>query len=145
MAVESLTAQELAERCAEVLMQRDDASRHLQMNVESVSPGTATITMSVQDYMIQGHGSCHGGYIFSLADTAFAFACNTYNKVTVAQGCSIEYVKPGKLGDTLRASCCEVSRGRRTGVYDVCVENQEGLIIAVMRGKSYQLGTALLS
>lgn len=145
MAVESLTAQELAERCAEVLMQRDDASRHLQMNVESVSPGTATITMSVQDYMIQGHGSCHGGYIFSLADTAFAFACNTYNKVTVAQGCSIEYVKPGKLGDTLMASCCEVSRGRRTGVYDVCVENQEGLIIAVMRGKSYQLGTALLS
>ncbi len=78
MAVESLTAQELAERCAEVLMQRDDASRHLQMNVESVSPGTATITMSVQDYMIQGHGSCHGGYIFSLADTAFAFACNFY-------------------------------------------------------------------
>ncbi|NKI18648.1 hydroxyphenylacetyl-CoA thioesterase PaaI [Spongiibacter sp. KMU-166] len=140
-----LSPQTLAERCAEVLMARDQASRHLGMELVSVSPGKAEMKMLVKDYMVQGHGNCHGGYIFTLADTTFAFACNTYDAVSVAQGCNIEYVRPGKLDDTLTAKCAQLSRGKRTGVYDVTIENQDGELIALMRGKSYQVGASLLS
>ncbi len=145
MSIGNLSEQELAEKCAEVLMQRDKASRHLKMAIESVHPGSVILSMPVQDFMIQGVGTCHGGYIFALADSAFAFSCNTYNAVTVAQGCNIEYINPGKPGDTLTAKCREIVRRKHTGVYDVTVENQKGDVIALMRGKSYQLSTTLLS
>ena len=89
--------------------------------------------------MIQGHGSCHGGYLFTLADSAFAFACNSYNKATVASGCSIEYMLGAREGDLLTANAVEQSRGNRTGVYDITVTNQNGHVIALFRGKSYQV------
>lgn len=136
--------QKIAEECARVLGERDAATAHLGMELVSVTPGNVVITMTVKDYMVQGHGNCHGGYIFTLADSAFAFACNTYNAVTVAQGCSIEYMKPAILGDALVAKASEVSRGKRTGVYDVRIERSDGELVALMRGKSYQVNATLL-
>lgn len=131
--------QELAEACAEAMFARDQASQRLGMKVVSVAPGKAVLTMPVTEQMIQGHGSCHGGYLFTLADSAFAFACNTYDKATVASGCSIDYMAGAKLGDRLTATAVEQSRGGRTGVYDVTVTNQDGGAVALFRGRSYQV------
>lgn len=131
--------QYLAEACADAMLARDQASQKLGMKVVSVAPGKATLTMAVDDRMIQGHGSCHGGYLFTLADSAFAFACNTYDKATVASGCSIDYMHAAKEGDLLTATAEEQSRGGRTGVYDVTIINQDGRTIALFRGKSYQV------
>ncbi|MOA30756.1 Acyl-coenzyme A thioesterase PaaI [compost metagenome] len=94
--------------------------------------------------MIQGHGTCHGGYLFALADSAFAFACNSYDEAAVAIGCSIDYVAPARLDDLLTATAVEQSRSGRTGNYDVRVENQHGQLIALFHGKSYKVrGTVL--
>ncbi|MBL1273275.1 MAG: acyl-CoA thioesterase [Marinobacter maritimus] len=132
-------AQKLAQDCAQSMYDRDQASRNLGMKITHVSPGKATVTMPVTSIMIQGHGSCHGGYLFTLADSAFAFACNSYNKATVASGCSIEYMLGAREGDLLTANAVEQSRGNRTGVYDITVTNQNGHVIALFRGKSYQV------
>ncbi|ASK35360.1 phenylacetic acid degradation protein PaaD [Alcanivorax sp. N3-2A] len=132
-------AQQLARRCADAMYERDLATRHLGMRIIEVGPGTAKLAMPVREEMIQGHDSCHGGYIFTLADSAFAFACNTYDLATVAAGCQIEYVAPGKLGDVLTATAEEQARKGRTGVYDVRVENQSGDLVALFRGKSHQV------
>lgn len=132
-------AQKLAQDCAESMYERDAASRNLGMKITHVAPGKATVTMPVTDTMIQGHGSCHGGYLFTLADSAFAFACNSYNKTTVASGCSIEYMLGAREGDVLTANAVEQSRGNRTGVYDITLTNQNGHVIALFRGKSYQV------
>ncbi|MFL1454450.1 hydroxyphenylacetyl-CoA thioesterase PaaI [Marinobacter sp. GN3S48] len=131
--------QQLAERCAEAMFARDRASQKLGMKIESVAPGRAVLSMMVTDDMIQGHGSCHGGYLFTLADSAFAFSCNTYDKATVASGCSIDYMSGAKAGDLLTATAEEQSRGGRTGVYDITLINQDGRIVALFRGKSYQV------
>ncbi len=131
--------QTLAEQCADAMFSRDEASQQLGMEIRSVQPGGATLTMTVDERMIQGHGNCHGGYLFALADSAFAFACNTYDRTTVAAGCSIEYVAAARLGDLLTATATERSRGRRTGVYDIEITNQEGRTVALFRGKSYQV------
>lgn len=131
--------QTLAEQCADAMFSRDRASQHLGMTIKAIGPGTATLTMTVDERMIQGHGNCHGGYLFTLADSAFAFACNTYDKATVAAGCSIEYMAAGQLGDTLTATATERARGRRTGVYDIEITNQDGRTVALFRGKSYQV------
>lgn len=131
--------QQLAERCAEAMFARDRASQKLGMKIESVAPGRAVLSMMVTDDMIQGHGSCHGGYLFTLADSAFAFSCNTYDKATVASGCSIDYMSGAKAGDVLTATAEEQSRGGRTGVYDITLTNQDGRIVALFRGKSYQV------
>lgn len=136
---QSPEAQKLAQDCAESMYARDEASRNLGMEITHVSPGKATVTMPVTSIMIQGHGSCHGGYLFTLADSAFAFACNSYNKATVASGCSIEYMLGAREGDVLTASAVEQSRGNRTGVYDITLTNQDGHVIALFRGKSYQV------
>lgn len=130
---------QLAQRCAQVMFGRDEASRNLGMKITQVSPGKATVTMPVTPIMIQGHGSCHGGYLFTLADSAFAFACNSYNKATVASGCSIEYMLGAREGDLLTANAVEQSRGNRTGVYDITINNQNGQTVALFRGKSYQV------
>lgn len=134
-----LTPQQLAEACAEAMFSRDQASQQLGMKIVSVSPGRAVLTMTVDNRMIQGHGNCHGGYLFTLADSAFAFACNTYDLATVASGCSIEYVAPAKEGDRLTATAEERSRGSRTGVYDITITNQDEQVIVLFRGKSYQV------
>ncbi|MBS3805607.1 MAG: hydroxyphenylacetyl-CoA thioesterase PaaI [Oleiphilaceae bacterium] len=138
--------QKLAEACAEAMFARDRASQKLGMNIVSVAPGKAVLTMTVTGDMVQGHGSCHGGYLFTLADSAFAFSCNSYDKATVASGCSIDYMYGAKEGDVLTAVAQEQSRGKRTGIYDITLTNQDGRTVALFRGRSYQVsGTVIYS
>jgi acyl-CoA thioesterase len=132
-------AQQLAERVASTMFANDRASQALGMRIASVSPGRAELTMTVRDDMLNGHAICHGGFIFLLADSTFAFACNSYNRNTVAQGCSIEYLAPAHAGDVLHATGVERSRGGRTGVYDIEVRNQNDRTVALFRGKSYRI------
>ncbi len=132
-------AQRLAGRVAAAMFASDRASQALGMRIESVAPGRAELTMTVRDDMLNGHAICHGGFIFLLADSTFAFACNSYNRNTVAQGCSIEYLAPAHGGDVLRATGVERSRSGRTGVYDIDVRNQDGRTVALFRGKSYRI------
>lgn len=132
-------AQALAERVARAMFDSDGASRGLGMTIVSVGPGHAEMTMTVRDDMLNGHAICHGGFIFLLADSTFAFACNSYNRTTVAQGCTIDYVAPAHRGDVLHARGTERSRTGRTGVYDIEVRNQHGKTVALFRGKSYRI------
>jgi acyl-CoA thioesterase len=137
-------AQALAERAASRMFEGDRASQALGMRIERVAPGRAELSMTVRDDMVNGHAICHGGYIFLLADNTFAFACNNYNRNTVAQGCSIDYLAPAHAGDALRARGVERSRTGRTGVYDVEVVNQHGRTVALFRGKSYRIDGRLV-
>ncbi len=131
------TPQEVAERVRVGMFAEDRAAQVLGMQVADIAPGSATLTMTVREDMLNGHAICHGGLIATLADTAFAYGCNSYDELTVASGFSVDFVAPGRLGDVLTARCVEVSRAGRTGVYDVTVENQRGERIAVFRGRSY--------
>jgi acyl-CoA thioesterase len=135
-AVEKLSPQELAEACAKSMWANDSASQLLNMQLTAVGPGTASMTMTVTRSMLNGHKTCHGGYIFSVADSAFAFACNGYNQWTVAQNCSVTFIAPAFEGDVLTAAAREVSRKGRGGIYDVTVINQYGEQIAEFRGHS---------
>lgn len=132
-----MTEEEIAKRCRDTMWSTDVASQDLGMHVEVSGPGSAVATFEVRSSMVNGYGICHGGYIFALADSAFAFACNTYDRITVAAGASIDFIKPARSGDTLRAIAGEVSRGGRTGIYDVEVSNQRNEVIAIFRGRSY--------
>ena len=114
----------------------DRASKWLGMALDSVGPGTCEMSLTVEAHHCNGHGICHGGYIFTLADSAFAFACNSYNQAAVAQHNSITFCAPGREGDRLVARAAEVTRAGRSGIYDVTVTNQDGVLIAVMRGNS---------
>ncbi|HSS70266.1 MAG TPA: hydroxyphenylacetyl-CoA thioesterase PaaI [Casimicrobiaceae bacterium] len=118
---------------------RDRASQALGMTIASVGPGHAELTMPVRADMLNGHAICHGGFIFALADSAFAFACNSYNLTTVASGCAIDYMAPAREGDLLTAKARERSVSGRTGVYDIEVSNQRSETIALFRGKSYRI------
>jgi len=118
---------------------QDAASQGLGMQLKKISPGYACVTMTVRHGMLNSHQTCHGGFIFTLADSAFAYACNSGNQNTVASGCTIDYLAPAREGDHLQAEAVEQSRAGRLGVYDVTVSNQEGLRIALFRGKSYQI------
>ena len=129
-------ATDLARRCAEAMWAEDAASQRLGMTIEAVGPGTATLAMTVTEAMVNGHGTCHGGFIFALADSAFAFACNSYNQRTVAQHCAISFLAPGRRGDVLTATAEERARAGRGGIYDVRVTNQDGEVIAEFRGHS---------
>lgn len=131
-------AQALAEAAARSMYAQDRASQALGISIVDVRPGYACLKMTVRADMVNGHRLCHGGLIFTLADSAFAFACNSYNVVTVASGASIEFLLPGNEGDELTATAQEQSRSRRTGVYDVTVTNQAGACIALFRGRSRQ-------
>jgi acyl-CoA thioesterase len=122
----------------------DRASQKLGMQILEVRPGYARLTMTVGQDMVNGHQICHGGLIFTLADSTFAFACNTYNAVTVAAGATVEFLLPVRLGDVLVATAEERSRSRRTGVYDVSVHNQHGECVALFRGRSHQIGGAVV-
>ena len=117
----------------------DRASQGLGMRIASLGAGTATLTMTVRDDMLNGHDICHGGFITTLADSAFAFACNSRNVVTVASGLTVDFLAPARLGDVLTARCTEVSKAGRTGVYDVELGNQRGERVAVFRGRSYTI------
>src|SRR5215469_8090015 len=126
-------AQALAERVAEGMYSRDSASQALGMKIASVGPGHAEMTMTVRADMLNGHAICHGGFIFTLADSTFAFACNSYNLTTVASGCAIDYMAPAREGDVLTARARERSVSGRTGVYDIEVKNQRSETIALFR------------
>lgn len=132
----ALTAEEIARRSADAMWARDDASKWLGASLDAVGPGTATLSMTVEKHHTNGHDICHGGFIFTLADSAFAFACNSYNQLVVAQHNVITFVAPGQLGDRLTATACEVTRFGRSGIYDVRVTNQAGRLIAEFRGAS---------
>lgn len=133
------TPQQIAERVRDGMFANDRASKGLGMQVVSVAPGTATLTMTVREDMLNGHDICHGGFMATLADSSFAFACNSYNELTVASGFAIDIVAPARKGDVLTAVCTEVSKAGRTGVYDVELTNQKGERVAVFRGRSYTL------
>ncbi len=132
----TLTAEELAEACAHAMWEDDRATRLLGMKLERIAPGAATLSMTIAAEMTNGHGTCHGGYVFALADSAFAFACNTYNQRAVAQHCSVTYIAPAFEGDRLTATAREVSRRGRGGIYDIGITNQNGEHIAEFRGHS---------
>ena len=138
-AVSPAVAQALAERVAAAMWARDDASKGLGMRIVRVGPGRAELAMTVRADMLNGHAICHGGFIFTLCDSAFAYACNSYNLNTVASGCGIDFLAPARLDDVLTAVAHERSAAGRTGVYDIEVTNQHGEKIALFRGKSYRI------
>ncbi|MBT9385405.1 hydroxyphenylacetyl-CoA thioesterase PaaI [Pseudooceanicola sp. CBS1P-1] len=139
------SAQSLAEACAARMWAQDRASRALGMEVLWVAPGRARLRMTVTPEMTNGHGSAHGGYLFTLADSAFAFACNTYDARTVGQGCSITYIAPGRLGDVLIAEAREVARQGRSGLYDVRISRAgDDMTLAEFRGQSRTIRGTLL-
>lgn len=137
-------ADQTAQLCAERMWSDDKASRHLGMVIDSISEGNAVVSMTVSDEMINGHDTCHGGMIFSLADSAFALACNSQNQIAVAAHCGIDFIQPAYRGDRLTASAVMVHQGGRTGIYDVAVTNQDGRAIAQMRGRSARLKASLI-
>jgi len=139
IALTSVEAQSLAERVAAEMFARDRASQAMGMRISKVGPGRAELTMTVRADMLNGHATCHGGFIFTLADSAFAFACNSANLTTVASGCSIDFVTPAREDDVLTAIGQERSLSGRTGVYDIEVRNQRGETVALFRGKSHRV------
>ncbi len=130
---------------AAAMYARDTAAQSMGIKITDIQPGSAVASMPVRADMIQGHNTCHGGMIFSLADTAFAYACNSQNQATVAAGCNIEFLKPAFLNDLLTADARQVTLSGRSGVYDVLVSNQHGEIIAVFRGKSAAIKGQVIS
>lgn len=127
------------------LYARDPAPRALGMEVLQARPGYARLRMQVREDMLNGHGMGHGGFIFSLADTAFAYACNAANRATVGQHCSITYLQPAMPGETLYATCEEVDRRGRSGIYDVQVTNAAGAAVALFRGHCREIGGAVVA
>jgi acyl-CoA thioesterase len=135
----TLSPDDIARACAEAMWKEDDASKSLGMEIVAIGPGRATLAMTVQPHMVNGQRIAHGGFIFTLADSAFAFACNSHNeRVLGAQG-SITFIRPGKLGDRLVAAAREISRNGRSGIYDVQVTAND-VVIAEFRGHSRSIG-----
>ncbi len=132
--------QALAELAGKTMYERDPASQALGMTLDAIRPGYARMTMRVRKDMLNGHATCHGGYIFMLADSAFAFACNSHNFNTVGAGCTIDYLAPAREGELLVAEAVEQALLGKTGVYDVTVTNQDGRKVALFRGKSHRVG-----
>lgn len=138
-----IDAQALAEATAAAMWERDHAARALGMQVAQVGPGRALLRMAVRHDMVNGHAICHGGMIFTLADTAFAYACNSNNQVTVASACQIDFIAPAREGELLEAEAVERSASGRTGVYDVTVSSG-GKTVALFRGKSHRIGGSVI-
>lgn len=139
MSGHDMNPQATADHVAVAMMREDRACQALGIAVASIAPGRAVMTMTVRPDMLNGFGICHGGLIATLADSAFAYACNAYNELTVASGLSVDFLAPGREGDQLSAAAEEVSLAGRTGVYDVTVTNQRGERIAVFRGRSHRM------
>ena len=136
---------DLARRVGQAMWATDTASKDtMGMDLLESSPGRAVVRMEVKKLHLNGHQICHGGFIFTLADTTFAFACNSHNKVTVAAGCAIEFLKPGQLGDVLTCVGEEQTLSGRHGIYDMRVSNQHGEVIAMFRGKSAQIAGVII-
>lgn len=131
--------QAVANAVRDVMLADDAASRGLGMQVDAIGPGFARLLMTVRPDMLNGFRICHGGFITTLADSAFAFACNSYNELTVASGIVVDFLAPAHEGDRLMAECHELARTGRTGVYDVVVTDQNGRSIVVMRGRSHTM------
>lgn len=132
-----MTPQERAQRVGETMFAADRAAREtMGIEVLSVAPGRAVLRMAVKPLHLNGHQICHGGFIFTLADTTFAYACNSYNRNAVAAGCSIEFLRPGQAGDVLTCEGVEQTLSGRHGIYDMRVGNQKGEVVALFRGKS---------
>ena len=135
-----MTPQERAERVAERMWARDRATAHLGATLDGVGPGTATLSFEVAPHHLNAHEICHGGYIFTLADTAFAYACNSHNRNVVAQQNQVTFLSPGKPGERLTAVAEETVRAGRSGTYDVTVRGGDGRVVALMRGLSREIG-----
>ena len=138
-------AQSLAEATRDAMYARDRAAQALGIQIQAIRPGFAVLSMKVRSDMVNGHHICHGGMIFTLADTAFAYACNSYNKNTVASACNIDFLAPGREGAMLTAEAQEQSLSGRTGVYDVTVRDDSGRVIALFRGKSYRISGEVIA
>lgn len=135
----STDAKALARRVGEAMMSRDRASQGLGIVIDDIGPGYARLSMTVRSDMLNGHAICHGGFMFTLADSAFAFACNSRNESTVAAGCSIEFLRPVREGEKLRAEAREQVLSGRTGIYDIAVLDEAGQPVAMFRGKSARI------
>ena len=135
-----MTPEELAQACAETMWSEDSATQSLGATLDHVAPGQARLSLTVAPHMVNGHNFCHGGYIFTLADSAFAFACNTHNRRAVAANCAITYLRPARLGMKLTATATERTRAGRSGLTDVTVTDEQGTVIAEFRGTSRELG-----
>ena len=138
-------AQSLAEATRDAMYSRDRAAQALGIQIQAIRPGFAVLCMKVRGDMVNGHHICHGGMIFTLADTAFAYACNSYNKNTVASACNIDFLAPGREGAVLTAEAQEQSLSGRTGFYDVTVRDDSGRVIALFRGKSYRISGEVIA
>jgi acyl-CoA thioesterase len=134
-----LTPEQVAWRCSETMWQDDHAARGLGMKIVSVGPGTATLSMTVRQDMVNGHGTCHGGFIFAVADSTFGYACNSFNHRAVAAGVDINFLAPAHLGDLLTARGQARHQGGRSGVYDIEVTSQDDKLIAVFRGRAARI------
>ncbi|MDE2367394.1 MAG: hydroxyphenylacetyl-CoA thioesterase PaaI [Burkholderiales bacterium] len=140
-----MSPQHVAEASRDAMWRGDRASKSLGIEILAVGPGSAVLAMTVREDMLNGHDLCHGGLITTLADSAFAFACNSYNELTVAAGFDVNVVASARLGDRLTATAAELSKAGRTGVYDIAVTNQRGEAVAAFRGRSYTMkGQALV-
>lgn len=145
MTDEHTDPQLLADKVCAAMWSRDRATQALGMQLVSVKPGYAQMSMPVRADMLNGHDSCHGGYLFTLADSAFAYACNSYNQNTVASACHVDFLAPAREGDILEAEAVERSLSGRTGVYDVTVRTRGGKTIALFRGKSYRINGEVIA
>ena len=134
----------LANACTEDMHKRDVLAKHCGMVPESFGPGEAKISMTIKDFMLNGHGTCHGGMIFSMADTAFAHACNNENQVNVAMDCRIDFLYPAYAGDELVASARKTHSGRKSSLIEVVVVNQNGRKIAIFQGRSYAINKSVI-
>jgi len=131
--------QALADAVTAAMWSRDRANHGLGIQILSVKPGYAMLAMTVRGDMLNGHHICHGGFLFTLADSSFAYACNSYNHNTVASSCNIDFLAPAREGDVLEAEAIERSLSGRTGVYDITLRTRSGKTIALFRGKSYRI------
>lgn len=144
-AADEAARRDLAQRVGQAMFAADRASREtMGMELLECTPGRAVMRMAVQPLHLNGHRICHGGFIFTLADSTFAFACNSYNKNAVAAGCSIEFLKPAHEGDVLTCEGVEQVLSGRHGIYDMTVRNQHGQVVALFRGKSAQISGTVL-
>ena len=141
---ETSDPQQLAEAVGREFYRRDTAVQAMDMTLSTIGPDTAEFAMTVRDDMLNSHGICHGGFIFTLADTAFAYACNARNRRAVAQSCSITYLQPAAAGSRLVARCTEVASTGRSGIYDTIATDENGTTIAVFRGQSREIKGAIL-
>jgi len=143
--IDPAAAQRTAERAARVLYEQDCASQSLGMRITRIAAGEAELTMQVRPDMTNGHHICHGGIVFALADSAFAFACNSYGDNTLAAAASIDFLAPAREGDTLTATARELWRGGRSGLYEIVVANQRGESVALFRGRSQRVAGRLVA